>query len=115
MRILTIVLLAIHGLIHLLGCAKEWHLLALPELSGRTSFALPDWASKLVGGTWLVAFLLLTSAALSLLVQHGLWWLPALAGLVLSQLLVIYAWPDAKAGTVLNLVLLLPVLVASAD
>ncbi len=44
--------------------------------------------------------------------QHGSWWIVAALGIVISQLLVIYAWPDAKAGIVLNSVLLFPVVFA---
>jgi hypothetical protein len=39
----------------------------------------------------------------------------ACAGIIISQLLVIYAWPDAKAGTLVNIILVIPVIFAWAD
>lgn len=114
MRIATVVLLVLHALIHLLGVAKEWRLLQLPEMTGRTLFTLPEWANKLVGGGWLTGCLLLLTAAALLCAQLKHWWLLALCGVAVSQLLVIYSWHDAKVGTIANVLLLLPIVAAIA-
>ena len=44
-----------------------------------------------------------------------LWWAVALAGVLLSQGLILVAWPDAKAGTAANVILLFPILAAAAQ
>ncbi len=114
MRIAVAVLLSIHGLIHLLGWLKSWKLMEVPQLTGRTLFELPESLSRTVGAMWLLCCVALLGAALMLLLRSGPWWIAAASGMLLSQLLVIYAWPDAKAGTLLNVILLLPVAIGWA-
>jgi len=111
MRIALIAILGLHGLIHLLGVASSWRLATVPQMTGRTTFALPPGAAGVVGALWLVACLLLVGAAVLVLVHAARWWWAAAVGVVVSQLLVVYAWPDARAGTVPNLLLVVPILV----
>lgn len=49
-------------------------------------------------------FLLLASGLL--LLERGVWWIPALAGAVLSQGLILTRWRDARYGTILNALVL---------
>lgn len=115
MRIVLAVLLLVHAAIHLLGFVKPWKLAAVPQLSGRTLVPLPDGAMRVVGVAWLVAALLLGAAAVMLLVGSAAWWKVALAGMVLSQVLIVLQWSDAKAGTVPNAMVGVAVLVAAAS
>lgn len=94
-----VVLLVVHGGVHLLGVLKAYGLAALPALR------MPISRSR--GSLWLLAALLfLTSGAL--LVAMPAWWpLAALPAVVLSQSLIVMAWSDARAGTLPNLLVLL--------
>ena len=56
-------LLAIHGLIHLLGFLKPWKLARVEQLSGRAIVPLSETAGRVVGLFWLSAALLLLAAA----------------------------------------------------
>ncbi len=115
MRIALIALLLVHGLIHVLGFLKAWRLADVSGLSGDTLFVLsPSWGRP-IGLLWLLCCLVLLGAAGLLLLRHGSWWLVAGGGVLLSQLLVTYAWPDAKAGTLANVVLLAAVVVGAAE
>ncbi|MBK7829326.1 DUF6544 family protein [Nannocystis sp.] len=112
--IALVTLLVVHGAIHLLGFLKAWGLAALPQMRGRTIVPLGATATHVVGLLWLLAaVILLATAALRIANIEG-WWIAGAVGLVVSQALVILAWPDAKAGTVANMILLVPVLVAGA-
>jgi hypothetical protein len=91
MRFLLAALLAMHGLLHLLGL--QW--------------------GKVVGAVWGVAALALLSAAGLLLVGSDRWWMVAAAALVFSQALIATAWSTARAGTILNVVLAVPVILAA--
>jgi len=115
MRIAAAVLLAVHGLIHLMGFLKAWKIAPVPQLTGATLFPLPESAARVVGLLWLIACLALAGAAAVLLARGAGWWILAAAGVALSQLLVIYAWPDAKAGTIANVLLAVAVLAAGAQ
>jgi hypothetical protein len=93
MRYLLVALLALHGLLHLLGL--QW--------------------GKVVGSVWVIASLALLAAAALLLAHDHRWWMVAAAALVFSQALIASAWSTARAGTVLNLLLAVPVIVGAAE
>ncbi len=99
LRSALIVLLLLHGLIHVMGFAKAFELAELRELS------LP--ISREWGAVWLVASVLLVGAATARAFDSSWWWLPALCGVVVSQALVVVFWGDAKFGTVANVIVLL--------
>lgn len=87
-----------HGLVHLLGAAKGFGLADLEALSA------PISPVRALG--WLVAAVLLVTAGILVVVAPRGWWMIGAAGALASQLLILTAWSDAKAGTVVNLVLL---------
>jgi hypothetical protein len=88
MRYLVAGLLAFHGLLHILGL--QW--------------------GKITGALWSAAWVILLAAALLCLRDEAHWWIVAGVGILLSQALIIGAWPAARAGTLVNLLLLAPVL-----
>jgi hypothetical protein len=102
MRIAFTVLLVVHGLIHAMGFAKAFGLAELKELT------LP--IARSTGALWLVAAALFFASAATLhLWPRGFWAVGALA-VVLSEVLVVMAWRDAKFGTIANVIALLGVL-----
>lgn len=103
MTTLLTLLLVIHGAVHLVGVAKAFGRL------GGDALSLP--VSQPVGSLWLiVALLFLVSAGLRLAAPER-WWIVALPALVLSQVLIVGAWSDAKAGTLVNLLIAVPLVV----
>jgi hypothetical protein len=115
MRFALAALVAVHGLLHLIGVVQHWKLAELPQLTGRTLFNLPQTWERGLGAAWLVACLgmLASAGALSLRSQHFA--ALALGSVALSQLLIVHAFPDAKFGTLVNLLLLLAATVAVAQ
>lgn len=107
MRIAFALFVAVHGLIHLMGFAKGLGLAEIPELQHPVS-SRAAW-------TWLAAAVLLVAAAAFFLWLPRWWWIPGLAGAALSQLLILGAWSDARFGTIANVVILLPLILAMAD
>lgn len=104
MRFLLASLLFVHGLIHLMGFVKGFGLASVT--------ALKQDIGRAAGFAWLVAAVLLVLAAALVVMKSDAWWGPALVGVVLSQALVVSAWGDAKFGTVANVLLVLPLVVA---
>ncbi len=98
-KYLFLIILSCHGLIHLLGFIKAFNLAAVNQLT------LP--IPKATGMLWFVTALLFLATAGLFFLNKNLWWVPAMFGLLLSQLLIFTAWPDAKYGTVVNMVVLL--------
>ncbi|MGB6037669.1 MAG: DUF6544 family protein [Cryomorphaceae bacterium] len=97
-RIALTTLIAVHGVIHLFGFLKAFHLIKFD--------AIAQPVSKAFGMIWLVAFFLFVVTSVLFLLQHRLWWAPGLAAVAASQLLIFAFWQDAKFGTVLNVFIL---------
>lgn len=107
MRIAFALLVLLHGLIHLLGPAKAFGWADVSQL--RAPIA-PG-----VGLLWLGTALLLIAAATGVALRAPWWWYPALPGVLLSQALIVLAWGDAKVGTLANVIIAIPLLVAALD
>ncbi|MCY7350901.1 MAG: hypothetical protein LH606_09560 [Cytophagaceae bacterium] len=102
LRYLFAFLLLVHGLIHLLGFVKQWHLTTISQMSGKTLIPIAESTSKLLGLGWLLACLGFGLALVGYWLRRD-WWLAAtFSSIVLSQALIIFYWPDAKAGTIAN-------------
>ena len=105
MKYAVTALLIVHGLITLLGFVKAFDLFPVTQL--QASISQP------AGVLWLAAALLLVGSGVALLLGAQWWWIPAAIGVVLSQILIFGDWSDAKAGTIANVILLVPIIVAA--
>ena len=93
---------ALHGLIHLLGTAKAFGAAELPQLT--------EPISPPLGMVWLAAAVLLVSAAALLFFWPRGWWAIGLAGVAMSTIAIVPVWSDAKFGALANGVVLIGIL-----
>lgn len=107
-------LLVLHGALHLLGVSHWWHLAPVAQMTGRTVLAVGPWGERWLGAAWLLAALLFFSTAAMRLTGRDSWWVAGVAGVLLSQGLVVFQWSDAWAGTLANVVLALVVAAGGA-
>ena len=107
MRIAFAVLIGIHGLVHVLGAAKAFRWADVQQLRSPIS--------PLAGALWLVASVLLLASAIGFAIGARWWWWPGLPGVVLSQVLITQTWSDAKFGTIVNVLLAIPLVLAIVD
>lgn len=110
LRIFFLFIIFIHGLIHLLGFVKEWKLAPVSQLGGQTLIPLSAAGAKAAGALWLLACVGFLWAGVAFLLKKEGWWMVAAIAVLLSQLLIILYWPDARAGTVANIIVLLGLL-----
>jgi hypothetical protein len=89
----------LHGLIHLMGFAKAFQLAEIEQLTLSIS--------KPAGMFWLVACIIFVIAGAVYFSNKNWWWMVAGLGIVLSQVLIIVYWQDAKFGTIANIIILL--------
>lgn len=96
----TVAVVAIHGLIHLLGAAKGF---AWAEVS-----PLTQPVSPVAGILWLLAaIVVLASAGFIAAGSPDWWWAVALSAAAVSEVAIVTSWADAQAGTAVNVVLAL--------
>lgn len=99
MRIAIIVFIFLHGLIHLIGFFKAFNLASVKTLSFNIS--------KEMGLLWLLSFALFSLMAVMMFLDNKFWWSFGILGVILSQVLIIFSWHDAKYGTIANVIILL--------
>ncbi len=107
LKYLLALVIAIHGLIHLMGYAKAFGFGNIPQLKKPVS--------KPVGILWLIAAIHLITVAIFYLLGKEDWWIVAIPVLIISQILIIMFWKDAKMGTIANLIILIPFMIAAAS
>jgi hypothetical protein len=107
MRIAFAILLALHGLIHLIGPTKAFGWANVTQLR--------QPISPTSGILWLIAAVLLVSGAVAVATHARWWWYLALPGALLSQWLIMQVWSDAKFGTLANIIVAVPLLLLALD
>jgi hypothetical protein len=96
----------LHGIIHVMGFAKAFGLAELPQLT--------QPISRLLGVAWLLAAILVVSAAIAFVAWPRGFWMLGLAALVVSQGVIVTSWVDARFGTIANVLLLVAVVIGAA-
>lgn len=99
MKIAFFILLMLHGLIHLMGFAKAFQYADMKQLNIDIS--------KPVGMVWLTATLLFVTAAILFLLEKDNWIVFSIAAILISQVIIILSWSDAKFGTIANIIILI--------
>lgn len=99
MRIVFLIVIIVHGLIHLAGFLKAFEFSEIKQLTAVIT--------KLWGVLWLLACVSFLLFAWVYVFGYKYWWLIGLSAVLLSQLLVIAFWKDARFGTIPNIIVLL--------
>lgn len=115
LRILFIIILIVHGFIHLIGFVGELRLAEINKFSGKTIVPLSPALKKIAGLFWGLTCLLFIISGVSFLLETNTWWMSGIAAVTFSQLLIILYWKDAKAGTIANIIILPVVVITMSD
>lgn len=99
MKILYIILVMVHGLIHLLGFVKGFGFKEIKELTISVS--------KPMGLIWLSAVILIWTYGILYLFNPRHTWIVGIVVVAVSQTLIIIFWKDARFGTIPNILILL--------
>jgi hypothetical protein len=106
-RLAFALLIVMHALLHLLGTTKAFGWAVVPQLRSPIT--------PVAGLLWLLAAILLLGAAIGVALAVDRWWWAALPGILLSQALISQAWGDARFGTLVNVLIALPLLLLAVD
>jgi hypothetical protein len=104
MNIVFVILLVFHALIHLLGFIKAFELADVRRLK--------QAVSRTAGVFWLLAAVLFLVTTGLFLFGSPIWWIVALASVVVSQILIIRSWTAARFGTIANVIVLIPIVIS---
>lgn len=104
MRVAFLIMVFLHGLIHLLGFIKGFGFREVKELT------LPIGRS--LGVLWLIAALLILIYGITYVSNSRYVWLAGIIAVVASQILIVLFWRDARFGTLPNAVILIVSIVA---
>ncbi|SHE89333.1 hypothetical protein SAMN05443144_10443 [Fodinibius roseus] len=105
-KVILSFVIIIHGLIHLLGFVKAFDLAPVEQLT--------EDISKTAGMFWLVVCILFLVTVFLYFTQNDIWWMVGAVAVVVSQLLIILSWSDAKYGTIANIIIAIPIIMAIA-
>lgn len=94
MKYFIAIIIFLHGAIHIMGFVKAFQLARIEQLSQPISQA--------AGLFWLLAALVFFATGLGYLLETSWWYKLGLAALVISSVLIIMAWRDAKYGMIAN-------------
>lgn len=105
LRWLTGLLLIGHGLIHGIGPIAIWGIADIEGFSGIAALAVSDTTLQILALASLVAMVILVAVGVGLIADKAWWQHWALAGAILSQLVIAIWWTDAAAGTIPNILI----------
>lgn len=97
-RILFLIIVLAHGLIHLIGFAKAFNYGNITQITKEIS--------KPSGILWLLTAFLLIGAAILYLLKKDASLIFGLIAVIISQILIFTVWKEAKFGTIANIIIL---------
>lgn len=111
MRLALAILMALHGIAHMVGFAGSWQLAASSDLPYKTTVLngrldLGDKGIRALGVLWVVAALAFVFVAAGAVLDAGWWAKAAVVTAVGSLALTLLELPAARIGLVLNLFLI---------
>ncbi|MDN5204147.1 hypothetical protein QQ008_22330 [Fulvivirgaceae bacterium BMA10] len=99
LKIIFVIVTALHGLIHLLGFVKAFELTNIAQLT--------QTISKTKGLLWLAAAILFSLTIAIYLLKKDWWWILGIASVAISQILIVMYWQDARSGTIANIIVII--------
>ncbi len=112
--VVLITLLIMHGIIHITGAIKTFTGTSTVSVTKHSSKLLKITIYSKAASIWILAALLFFVAGGLLFFNYLFWWLPGAIAVVLSQVLIVRQWKQAKYGTIINVVLLTVMVLAFA-
>ncbi len=98
-KYIFIFILLVHGLIHFMGFSKAFGYGNITQITSEIS--------KTLGVLWFIASVLFIFSLIFYVFKYDYWPYLAIIAVVLSQILIINSWQDARFGTIANALILL--------
>lgn len=105
LKYIFLILIFIHGLIHLMGFVEAFKLTKNELLTLKIS--------RFAGIVWLIATILFITSGIFFIVKVENWFILLIVSCIISQVLILTYWKDAKFGTIANVLILLLIILHS--
>lgn len=105
MKYIFSVIVFLHATIHLTGFLKAFRLARIEQLTSDIS--------SVSGIFWLLTFVLFLVSGIAYIAKADSWYIPAFIAVLISTILIIGVWHDAKFGIPANLIILVVVIISS--
>jgi hypothetical protein len=99
----------------LIGFVNRWSAGADIPVSDATLLTINKNAVSVVRMFWLITCMLFIATAVIIYFDKEIWWVPALTAILVSQILIILYWKDARWGTIVNAILVIAALIGFAN
>lgn len=104
MKIIIAAFILLHGLIHVMGFAKAFGYGEIKQLR------LP--ISQPAGLVWMITACLFIGTVALYILKKEYWWMLAVPALIISQVIIVMSWKDAKFGTIANILILIAAIIS---
>jgi hypothetical protein len=110
-NVLVAIYLIVHGIIHVIGFVTNFQIAEFEEITYSTTvldgrLEIGDVGARVLGIVWLLVAVAFVVSGVAIFFSPSWWWSFTLAVTVVSLILTILGWPDARFGVLANVVIL---------
>lgn len=100
---LLAIIIFIHGLLHLMGYSKAFQYSGIKHIKAHIS--------RPIGILWIMGCLFFIATGVLFLLNNDYWQIAGIVSIVLSQIVIIIGWKNARYGTIVNLLILTAIII----
>lgn len=101
---LLAIIIFIHGLLHLMGYSKAFQYSGIRHINAHIS--------RPIGILWIMGCLFFIGTGVLFLLNNDYWQIAGVVSIILSQIVIIVGWKNARYGTIVNLLILTAIIIA---
>ena len=111
-NVLAAIYLIVHGVIHLIGFVVNFQITEIEDITYKTTVLagkldVGDDGTRVLGVVWLLVAVAFVISGVAVFFSPSWWWSYTLAVTVVSLIVTILGWPDARFGVLANIIILI--------
>ncbi len=111
-NVLAAIYLIVHGVIHVIGFVANFQIAEIEDVTYSTTVLagrldVGDVGTRVLGIAWLLVAVAFVISGVTIFFSPSWWWSFTLAVTVVSLILTVLGWPDARFGVLANIIILI--------
>lgn len=111
-NVLAAIYLIVHGVIHVIGFVTNFQIAEFEDITYSTTVLagrldVGDVGTRVLGIAWLLVAVAFVISGVTIFFSPSWWWSFTLAVTVISLILTVLGWPDARFGVLANIIILI--------